>query len=163
MEAPTLSRSPCRSPMERIPDCGWAAIEHVQAPAAAISTPTHAIRVSFIRCSTSNGLTAAGEEFTVSATGPLLGMVLPRDGQQKNARGGRIAILPPLARSTTVLPPLQLRDLQQVAAGVFHLGDNGSRHVRGRHGEFRARGLHPLVIRVQIVRKEHGCGLALLV
>src|SRR6202047_3220111 len=39
---------------------------------------------------------------------------------------------------------VQLRDLDQIAAGVVHHGDGRARHLRRRHREFSTSGLHPL-------------------
>jgi len=62
-----------------------------------------------------------------------------------------------------VLPPaLQLRDLNEIGAGVVQHGDLGGGHVRWWHGEPGAARFHTLVIGLHVVGEEHGRGLALL-
>src|SRR5271155_5111711 len=56
----------------------------------------------------------------------------------------------------------QLGELNEVAASVFqHRNDRGG-HIGRRHGELGAAGLDPLVVALDVVREEHGRGLALL-
>jgi hypothetical protein len=57
-----------------------------------------------------------------------------------------------------VLPPHQLRDLNEIAAGVVQLGDLGGGHVRWWHGELGAARFHTLVIGLHVVGEEHGRG-----
>src|ERR1700733_10191722 len=61
-----------------------------------------------------------------------------------------------------LLPALQLRQLNEIAAGVVHHGDLGSCHVGWWHGEHGAARFHALVIGLHIVGEEHGRGLVLL-
>src|SRR5260370_25715345 len=56
---------------------------------------------------------------------------------------------------------VQLSDLDQVAAGVICLGDGRPCHLCGRHLEFGGV-FHPFVLALDVVREEHGRGLALL-
>src|SRR5260370_27304179 len=56
---------------------------------------------------------------------------------------------------------VKLSDLDQVAAGVIRLGDGRACHLGGRHLEFGAV-FHPFVLALDVIREEHGCGLALL-
>src|ERR1700680_282627 len=56
----------------------------------------------------------------------------------------------------------QLGELNEVAAGVVQHRYGRGGHVRGRHREFDAAGLDPLVVALDVVGEEHGCGLALL-
>ena len=60
------------------------------------------------------------------------------------------------------LPALQLRDLDEISAGVVQHGDSGGGHVRRWHGELGAARCHPFVIPLQVVGEEHRRGLALL-
>src|SRR5215469_1071385 len=62
----------------------------------------------------------------------------------------------------SVLPAHQLRDLNEITAGVVQHGDLGSRHVRWWHGELGAARFHPFVVSLHVVGEEHGRGLALL-
>src|SRR5947208_11629584 len=66
----------------------------------------------------------------------------------------------PAPRSATCA--VQLCDLDHVARGVIRLGDGRACHLGGWHLEFGAGGLHPLIVALDVVREEHGCGLALL-
>src|SRR5438094_8969915 len=66
----------------------------------------------------------------------------------------------PASRSTTCA--VQLCDLDHVSRGVIRLGDGRAHHLGGRHLEFGAGGLHPLIVALDVVREEHGCRLALL-
>ena len=68
----------------------------------------------------------------------------------------------PDAANDPSLPAHQLRDLNQVAAGVVHHRDLRGGHVRGRHGELGAARPHPLVVGLDVVAEEHHGGLALL-
>src|SRR5262245_55584439 len=56
----------------------------------------------------------------------------------------------------------ELRELNEVAAGVVHHRDGRGRHVGGRHRELGAAPLDPLVVAFDVVGEEHGRGLALL-
>src|SRR5216684_3995820 len=56
---------------------------------------------------------------------------------------------------------VQLRDLDQVAAGVIRLGDGRAGHLCWRHLEFGGV-FHPFVVALDVIRVEHGRGLALL-
>src|SRR5260370_4289889 len=56
---------------------------------------------------------------------------------------------------------VELSDLDQVAAGVIRLGDGRACHLCGRHLEFGGV-FHPFVVALDVVREEHGRGLALL-
>src|SRR5580692_6474905 len=60
------------------------------------------------------------------------------------------------------LPAHQLRDLNEIAAGVVQHGDLGCRHILWWHGELGAARFHTLVIGLHVVGVEHGRGLALL-
>src|SRR5712664_1803644 len=55
---------------------------------------------------------------------------------------------------------VQLSDLDQVATGVIRLGDGRACHLCGRHLEFGGV-FHPFVVAVDVIRVEHGRGLAL--
>src|SRR5881275_860251 len=57
---------------------------------------------------------------------------------------------------------VKLRDLDQVARRIIRLGDGRACHLSGRHLELGASRFHPLVVALDVVREEHGCGLALL-
>src|SRR4029077_1459500 len=60
------------------------------------------------------------------------------------------------------LPARQLRELNQVAAGVVQHRNGRASHLFGRHGELGAAGLDSLVVALDVVGKEIGRGLALL-
>src|SRR5882672_2989274 len=60
------------------------------------------------------------------------------------------------------LPAHQLRDLNEIAAGVVQHGDLRCRNVLWCHDELGAARFHPLVIGLQVVGEEHGPRLALL-
>src|SRR6266849_4102572 len=60
------------------------------------------------------------------------------------------------------LPAHQLRDLNEIAAGVVQHGDLGGGHVLWWHGELGAARFHMLIIGLHVVGVEHGHGLALL-
>src|SRR5271168_185597 len=64
--------------------------------------------------------------------------------------------------SSSALPAHQLRNLNEIAAGVVERGDFGGGHVGWGHGELGAVRLHTLVVGLQVVGEEHGRGLALL-
>src|SRR5258706_8699728 len=64
--------------------------------------------------------------------------------------------------SSVCLLAHQLRDLNQIAAGVVQHGDLGCGHVLWWHGELGAARFHSLVIGLHVVGEEHGRGLALL-
>src|ERR1700733_8154420 len=64
--------------------------------------------------------------------------------------------------STRVLPALQLRELNEVAASVVQHCNARRGHVGGRHCEHGAAGLDPLVVALDVVGEEHGRGLVLL-
>src|SRR5207248_8427169 len=67
-----------------------------------------------------------------------------------------------IIRSPSALPALQLRHLNEIAAGVLEHGALGGRHVFWWHGELGAAPLHTFVIGLHVVGEEHGRGLALL-
>src|SRR5580658_4097280 len=64
--------------------------------------------------------------------------------------------------STGVLPALQLRELNEVAASVVQHCNARRGHVGGRHCEHGATGLDPFVVALDVVGEEHGRGLVLL-
>src|SRR6201997_2387429 len=59
---------------------------------------------------------------------------------------------------SVALPAHQLRDLNEIAAGVLQHGDLGGRHVRWWHGELGGARFHALVIGLHVVGVEHGRG-----
>ena len=63
---------------------------------------------------------------------------------------------------TCGLPAHQLRELNEIAAGVVQPGDLGAGHVRWWHDDFRAARFHTLASGHHVVSEEHGRGLALL-
>src|SRR5262249_5300460 len=68
----------------------------------------------------------------------------------------------PLPTAESALPAHQLRDLNDIAAGVVHHCDFGGGHLGWWLGERGAARFHPLVIGLHVVGEEHGRGLALL-
>src|SRR5256885_9410223 len=60
------------------------------------------------------------------------------------------------------LPALQLRHLNEVAAGIVQHGDLGCGHVFRWHGELGTTIFHAVVIGLHVVGVEHGRWLALL-
>src|SRR5262245_29651937 len=56
----------------------------------------------------------------------------------------------------------QLRELNEVAAGVLEHRNDRAGHVGGWHRELGAAGLDPLVIALDVLAVKHGRGLALL-
>src|SRR5580704_262187 len=60
------------------------------------------------------------------------------------------------------LPACQLRELNQVAAGVVQHRNGRAGYVGGRHSEHGAAGLDPLVVALDVVGEKIGRGLVLL-
>src|SRR5438034_9065311 len=60
------------------------------------------------------------------------------------------------------LPALQLRDLNEIAAGVLDHRNGRGGHVGWWHGELGSACLDPRVVALKIVGQEHSRGLVLL-
>jgi hypothetical protein len=66
------------------------------------------------------------------------------------------------ANDSSALPTHQLRDLNEIAAGVIQHGDLRGGHVFWWHSELGAARFHAFVIALRVVGEEHGRGLTLL-
>src|SRR5579862_4243289 len=68
----------------------------------------------------------------------------------------------PFCHTPLALPLRQLGDLNDVAAGIVHLRNGRAGYRLWRHRELAAARLNALAVSLDVVGKEHDCGLVLL-
>ena len=83
------------------------------------------------------------------------GSFIVRHGQDSRAKSVDVALKLEAPLLKARLPARQLRDLNEVAAGVVQLGDGRTGHRGRRHGELGAARFDALAVAVDVVGEEH--------